>query len=105
MVEADGRWTIEHRATGNDYVSPSDDDAPTHADLAYIGRHVDGDRVVLHIAGLHAIGSLGAVAYLASNATELYGEVGESGFSMIVRVEYEGLTITDTEVVSGPHIW
>lgn len=105
MVEADGRWIIEHRATGNEYASPSDQTKPQSADLAYIGRHVEGDRVVLHIAGLHAIGSLGAVEYLADNATTLYGEVGDHSFSMVVRVEYDGLTITHTEVVSGPHHW
>lgn len=105
MVEADGRWIVEHRATGNKYVSPSDKAQPESADLAYIGRHVEGDRVVLHIAGLHAIGSLGAVEYLADNATTLYGEVGDHSFSMVVRVEYDGLTIKHTEVVSGPHHW
>jgi transcriptional regulator with XRE-family HTH domain len=105
MVKADGRWIIEHRATGNGYASPSDEAKPESADLAYIARHVDGDRVVLHIAGLHAIGSLGAVDYLAGHATELYSNVGNRGFSMVVRVEYDGLTITGTEVVSGPHIW
>lgn len=105
MVEAGGRWIIEHRATGNEYASPSDEAKPESADLAYVGRHVEGDRVVVHIAGLHAIGSLGAVDYLAGHATELYGDVGDREFSMVVRVEYDGLTITGTEVVSGPHIW
>jgi transcriptional regulator with XRE-family HTH domain len=105
MVKADGRWIIEHRATGNGYASPSDEAKPESADLAYIARHVDGDRVVLHIAGLHAIGSLGAVDYLAGHATELVQQVGNRPFSMVVRVEYDGLTITDTEVISGPHIW
>lgn len=105
MGEADGRWVIEHRDTGNGYVSPSDESRPESADLAYIGRHVDGDRVVLHIAGLHAIGSLGAIDYLANNAAALHGEVGERGFSMVIRADYDGLSITGTAVVSGPHIW
>lgn len=105
MIEANGRWVIEHRGTANEYASPSDEARPESADLAYIGRHVDGGRAVLHIAGLHAIGSLGAIDYLANNAAALHGEVGDHGFSMVIRADYDGLTITGTEVVSGPHTW
>jgi transcriptional regulator with XRE-family HTH domain len=105
FIESGRRWVIEHRATGNEYASPSDGQNPENADLAYIGRHVDGDRVVLHIAGLHAIGSLGAIHYLANHAASLYAEVGEHPFSMVVRAEYDGLTIVDSEVISGPHLW
>lgn len=105
IVKAKGQWVIEHRATGNAYGPPSGERKKIEADLAYIGRHVYGDRVVLHIAGLHAIGSLGAIEYLANNAAALHGEVGERGFSMVIRAHYDGLTITGTEVVSGPHVW
>ena len=105
MVENSGRWFIEHRATGNVYASPSDDPKPVSADLAYVGRHVEGDRVVLHIAGLHAIGSLGALHYLANHAADLHAEVGDRACSLIVRAGYDGLTITSSEVVSGPHVW
>lgn len=105
MVERGGRWVIEHRATGNEYASPSDATKPVSADLAYIGRHLEGDRVILHIAGLHAIGSLGAVHYLAGHSPDLYADTGERPFSMVIRVDYDGLEVTASEVVSGPHVW
>lgn len=91
---------------GSHFADDSRNQGPAQsADLAYTSRHVDGDRVALHITGLHAIGSLGAIDYLANNAAALHSEVGARGFSMVVRADYDSLTITGTEVVSGPHVW
>jgi hypothetical protein len=48
------------------------------ADIAYIGRHTDGGRVTVHIAGIHAIGSLGAAAHLAAHLPGLYAQTGDA---------------------------
>lgn len=61
--------------------------------------------MVVHIAGIHAIGSLGAVHYLTANLANLYGETDDKSFSLAVRSTYDGLDITDSELAAGPFVW
>ncbi|MBS2965116.1 hypothetical protein KGA66_18815 [Actinocrinis puniceicyclus] len=71
----DGCWTLTDRRTGQQFTSPSDDpERPEPADVAYLGRLPRPDRkgTFLLIAGVHAIGSLGAATYLAENIADLY---------------------------------
>jgi hypothetical protein len=105
MREDTGRWWIVHRVTGECYGSPADEPAPVSADLAYVGRHQDGARVAVHIAGIHAIGSLGAVHYLTRHLAELFAQAGDTSFSLVVRASYEGLAITSSSLVAGPLTW
>jgi len=79
--------------------------APASADLAYVGRHQDDGRVAVHIAGIHAIGSLGAVRYLAAHLAELFAQAGDTSFSLVVRASYDDLTITGSSLVAGPFTW
>jgi transcriptional regulator with XRE-family HTH domain len=101
----DGRWYIKPKSEKQRLFSPSDEEKRTNADLAYVARHVSDGRVVLHIAGIHAIGSLGAAEYLASNVAELYEQFGDSSFTLVVRSAYDGLRIKKTELVAGPFRW
>jgi len=105
MREDAGRWWIVHQATGERYGSPADEPAPASADLAYVGRHQDDGRVAVHIAGIHAIGSLGAVRYLARHLAELFAQAGDTSFSLVVRASYDGLAITGTSLAAGPFTW
>lgn len=105
MVELDERWWIEERGGIRRYGSPDDEPDTSHGDIAYLARHVDGDRVIVHIAGIHAIGSLGAAHYLASNLPDLYATCGDASFSTIVRCTYDGVTITDSERITDPYVW
>ncbi|SNR93528.1 hypothetical protein SAMN06265360_1375 [Haloechinothrix alba] len=105
IVEAEGRWWIEHQTTGERYGSPSDDSAGRDADVAYVAAHRMDDRVIVHIAGIHAIGSLGAAHYPTTHLADVYREVGEKSFSLAVRADYDGLTITGSELAAGPYVW
>ena len=68
MSKQGGRWWIEHRPSGERIGSPSDDGENVSSDVAYVARHYEGGRVILHIAGIHAIGSLGAAPMRTATA-------------------------------------
>lgn len=96
-----GQWIIEDRKTGQRFESPLDSGAKGE-DVAYVGRVTRGSKTVLVIAGIHALGSVGAVSYLAENLRSLHDAVGTRDFSMVVRTEFDGLMPTMTEVAWGP---
>jgi hypothetical protein len=99
-------WYITDKATGTRYSSPMDDaDQPRRADHAYIARHVDGGRVTVHIAGLHALGSIGAAHYLTEHLPELWSEFGDHSFSMAVTGEFTGLTPTNLSILIPARAW
>lgn len=106
LTKVDSRWWFEHRESGKRVGSPSDDEQnPQSADVAYVARHDYGDRVIVHIAGIHAIGSLGAAHYLTTHLGDLYKQVGDASFSLAVRATYDGLRITGSELAAGPYVW
>jgi hypothetical protein len=107
MRQDAGRWWILQRDTGDRYGSPADEQPPADADadLAYVARHQDGGRVVVHIAGIHAIGSLGAVHYLSGHLPALFAAAGDTSFSLVTRASFDGLTITGSTLVAGPFPW
>ena len=105
MRQDGGRWWIIQRATGQRLGSPTDEPERAADDLAYLGRHQDGDKVTVHIAGIHAIGSLGAVHYLAGHLAELFARTGEASLSLVIRASYDGLEITSSSLAAGPFTW
>lgn len=98
-----GRWLIEDRATGQRFESPLDDGAKGE-DVAYVGRVTRDSKTVFVIAGIHALGSIGAVSYLAENLRSLHDAVGTKDFSMVVRAQFEELTPINKEAVWGPTV-
>jgi len=104
IIDSDGHWSIIERTTGAMFQSPTDLYGD-NSDIAYLSRRVESGRVITHVAGLHAIGSLGAVTHLQSSADVIYGSVGERSFSLIVASRYDGLAILETETRYGPQRW
>jgi hypothetical protein len=69
------------------------------ADVGYLGRLTVGDRPLIIIAGVHALGSVGVVDYLTRNLAELYAQVGMKNFSMAIASEHDGDTVVRSEAV------
>jgi hypothetical protein len=105
--DAAGDWRLVERATGKEFRSPIDADPAADRDIAYFGRlrRPDG-RPMLVIAGIHAIGSLGTVAYLSDtdHVRALHNAVGSQGFSMVVgcRFTRSPLKILEAEALTEP---
>lgn len=105
MVREDGRWWIVDKATGERHGSPMGDDPAGAADIGYLSRRQDGDRIVVHVAGIHSPGSGGVVHFLSGNLPELFTGRGGESFSMVVRCDLDGTTVTGSEIVTGPLAW
>lgn len=101
----DGRWLIISRITGEHFSSPMDDDEAARADVAYLARHQQGSRVVVHLAGVHALGSVGAAYHLVTALSALYREFGESSYSLAVSARFEEQKPTQIEVLIPPQRW
>lgn len=101
--DVEGRWVLRER-DGEIFTSPYDLGDQTQ-DLAYVARLPLGDHSLFVIAGVHALGSVGAVDYLTQHARELYEQVGDHHFSMITtgRFDTQGNAI-ETEALWGPEI-
>lgn len=97
--DGSGRWVIAERATGRTFESPMDAPQPEPADVAYVGRIPHGGQTLLVIAGVHAIGSLGAIHYLAGHAREIYDAGGEGRWSAVIASTHSADgTITGSEL-------
>ena len=106
MTIADGgRWYIVDKVTGERFASPMDDHESRRADVAYLARHVRDGQVVTHIAGVHALGSVGAAHYLTEHLAELYAAHPDESFSMAVTAEFDGLRPTSSDVLVAPRAW
>jgi hypothetical protein len=99
-----GRWTIRERDGSRVYESPMDAHSPRWADVAYVGRLALGDQTIFVVAGVHALGSVGAIDYLARNLPDLYAQVGTRRFSMVVESEHDGDTVLRSELACPPRV-
>lgn len=102
-----GPWGVIDTTTGTVHTSPMDDPTtPRRADHAYLSRRVRDGHVVVHVAGLHALGSVGAAHYLTEHLPELWAAQGDEPFSMAVTAEFDdSLMPTAITVLVPPQIW
>jgi len=59
---------------------------------------------LLVVAGVHALGSVGAVDYLSRCLPDLYTDVGVTRFSAVVRSSHDGETVLESELVCPPRL-
>lgn len=79
------------------YRSPSD--SGKDADYAYIGRlpRPDTKGTFLYLAGIHRMGTVGAAKFLADNLPDLYAEVRNRRWSVLIECWYD----PDTREIQG----
>ncbi len=100
------KWYIVDKTTNKPYTSPMDDPRqPKRADHAYIARHAYSDHTVVHIAGLHALGSIAAAQYVVDHLPDLWAQFGDHSFSMAVTGEFDAMTPTGVSVLIPPRAW
>ena len=56
----------------------------------------------MHIAGIHAIGSLAAVEWLDQHAKEVWRTMRDRDFTAVISGDHEGSQVIKTEVVVPP---
>jgi hypothetical protein len=82
-------WYLTEQARRLIHRSPSD--KGESADYAYIGRlpRPDGRGTFLYLAGIHAMGTLGAATYLTSNMEDIYQQVKNRNWSTLIECKYD----------------
>ncbi|BCJ66251.1 hypothetical protein [Polymorphospora rubra] len=102
-----GKWTIRERDGSRTYESPMDDArSQGWSDVAYVGHLAlaDDRRTLLVVAGVHALGSVGAIDYLSRHLSDLYAKVGTRRFSMVIASDHDGETVTRSEPLCSPRV-
>ncbi len=97
-----GTWAIRERETGRVFESPMDQaDPDAQRDVAYVGRlPIDRtDETILVVAGVHALGSVGAIDYIARHLADLYRTVGTRRFSMVIASTHDGESVKESEAL------
>lgn len=99
-------WYLEEKRTGTTFRSPSDEGEP--CDYAYLGRlpRTDGNGTFLYLAGIHAMGTLGAAHYLADNIEDIYDQVKTKRWSTLIKCSYDPDTrvIQSTEAITDLYV-
>jgi hypothetical protein len=93
-----GHWEILDRVADRCHGSPLDAGGADR-DIAYVGRLPIPGGTMLVIAGVHALGSLGAVDWLTGHAAELYDEVGDGTFSLVTASRHDGDRVVSSEAL------
>ncbi|WP_216911855.1 sigma factor-like helix-turn-helix DNA-binding protein [Nocardia noduli] len=98
----DQGWSIIDIREGAKHFSPYRTDG-THRDIGYLSRRVDGNRVIVHIAGITAIGSDGVAHWLTNNLRTVYDPDAALTDCIIECAFTEERAITDSRLLIGPY--
>lgn len=95
-LDENDKWSLLDIQTGVRRYSPRL--TGENRDLAYLGRlpRPDGRGNFVVSAGIHPTGTQGGVAYLETALAELYGEVRDKRFSVVIECEFDPETLEVT---------
>ncbi|WUA06489.1 sigma-70 family RNA polymerase sigma factor [Nocardia sp. NBC_01377] len=103
-----GRWWIAGKtsATPVRIDSPFRRSQPSRSDVGYFARHVTASRVIVHIAGITSVGSLGVIDWLNENLSALYLGNEDNSVSGVVQCDFDNeFAIEASRLVAGPYSW
>ncbi|WP_378733673.1 sigma-70 family RNA polymerase sigma factor [Nocardia brasiliensis] len=96
-------WSITDSRTGRRYGSPFRRDSARRTDIGYFSRRQEGGRVVVHIAGITSIGSLGVARWLDQHLSEVF-EPSSTFLSGVVECDFDAdFAVTDSRLIVGPY--
>lgn len=98
----DAGWAIvDHRGEAQHY-SPYRTDG-THKDIGYLSRRIADNRVIVHIAGVTAVGSEGVAHWLTTNLASVYDPAAQLTDCIIECDFDEDLHVTASRLLVGPY--
>ncbi|PSR66014.1 nitrogen fixation protein NifE [Nocardia nova] len=104
--QADGHWWITDQRSATKFDSPYRRPVPSNSDVGYFARHLTDTRVVVHIAGITSVGSLGVVHWLQANLSNLFRDFENTSISGAVACDFDDdYTITGSKLIAGPYPW
>ncbi len=91
--DSKGFWSVLDKTSNSKLGSPLDSENPTQSDLAYIGKRrmaKKSEGNFIFIAGIHALGSLGAANFISNekNLRDLVTRTKGRSFSGVVRFDF-----------------
>lgn len=95
-------WAILDGREDDRHLSPYRTDG-TRKDIGYLSRRIDGNRVIVHIAGITAVGSEGVAHWLTSNLAAAYDPSAQLT-DCIVECDFdEDFHVTASRLLAGPY--
>nr|WP_246598158.1 sigma-70 family RNA polymerase sigma factor [Nocardia tengchongensis] len=96
-------WGITDSRSGHRHRSPYRLDSSVRTDLGYFSRRREAGRVLVHIAGITSIGSLGVAHWLDRNLNEVFS-ASSTFISGVVECDFDAdFAVTDSRMVAGPY--
>ncbi|MFC8531353.1 sigma-70 family RNA polymerase sigma factor [Nocardia sp. NPDC057227] len=98
----DGTWYLIDKHTGERFSSPFRHDSNVRTDIGYLARRVEDGRVIVHIAGVTSIGSLGVAHWLNGNLAAVYRPGGQFS-AAVIECDFDAeYAITNSRILAGP---
>ncbi len=100
--DEDGWWITDAKARQR-HNSPYRRDSSIRTDIGYLSRRRENDRVIVHIAGITSIGSLGVADWLDKHLATLFDPT--SNFvSAVIECDFDAeFAVTDSRLIVGPY--
>ncbi|WP_280439597.1 sigma-70 family RNA polymerase sigma factor [Nocardia cyriacigeorgica] len=99
----DEGWSIVDTRSGRRHFSPFRSPAASHTDIGYVSRRVLDGRVIVHIAGITSIGSLGVAHWLDANLATVYDPAAQFT-SGVVECDFDAdFMVTESRLLAGPY--
>ncbi|WP_063056210.1 nitrogen fixation protein NifE [Nocardia salmonicida] len=95
-------WAIVDNHGEGRHLSPYRTDG-TRKDIGYLSRRITDNRVIVHIAGITAVGSEGVAHWLSANLSRVYDPAAQLT-DCIIECEFdEDFHVTGSRLLVGPY--